>query len=239
MVGPMASNRGVDPSIIHYCELFESIQGEGATAGIPAVFLRLTGCNLDCVYCDTRYAQRRTAGDEANATVTTTALAAELNGRRLRRLILTGGEPLLQRDGLSHLGSALAEDWTIEVETNGTLCPTPSLLSRVAAWNVSPKLPSAGIPPNQAVVPEVLSILRDSQRAWLKLVVSRPSDLISGDALIAELSWPAERVVWMAEGTTVDQLVERGRWVAEAAVVRGQRFTTRLHVLLWSGQRGR
>lgn len=236
MVGPMASSP--DAPDIRYCELFESLQGEGPSAGTPSVFLRLVGCNLDCTYCDTRY-----AWDPRHLAHTVSAspslLGTQLQGRRLRHLVVTGGEPLLQQEALKSLLLRLSADWVVEVETNGTLRPNSSLISCVSTWNISPKLSNSQIPSARAISSDALIALRDTGRGWLKLVAASPTDLSEGDALISRFSWPTNRVVWMPEAADVHQLATRSRWLAEAALARGHHFSSRLHILLWSGERGK
>ena len=129
-------------------EIFYSLQGEGARAGSPAVFLRLAGCNLHCSWCDTKHSWGRgiaMAEDE---------LAAKIRGYDSPGLVITGGEPLLQAEAIEQLLCLLPESMYVEIETNGTIAPTPTLAKRVNQWNVSPKLAHAGNGVG-AIVPQV------------------------------------------------------------------------------------
>ncbi|MCC6213245.1 MAG: 7-carboxy-7-deazaguanine synthase QueE [Polyangiaceae bacterium] len=220
-------------------ELFDSLQGEGVSAGAPSRFLRLAGCNLACAWCDTRYSwdwARFDRGAEARW-MTLAELAERLASPPGERLVVTGGEPLLQREALAALAERLDPRTTIELETNGTLEPGPQLLGRVDQWNVSPKLTSAGGPELARVVPPALRALRDSGRAWLKLVV-QAAELEEAAALVASLGWPAGRVLLMARGATRAALAAQGPAVAAAALARGWRYSPRLHVELWGSRRG-
>src|SRR5882724_174538 len=164
-----------DSAMLKVSETFESLQGEGASAGAPAFFVRLAQCNLHCVWCDTKYTwdfERYRYEDEVREQPV--AQVAELvNGSPSRRLVLTGGEPLLQQRALKDFFARLAPDIVLEVETNGTIAPDPESVRRVNQWNVSAKLSSAGDPEQFRIRPEILAIFRDSGRAYLKLVVRR------------------------------------------------------------------
>ena len=221
-------------------EVFESLQGEGVSMGAPCVFVRLAQCNLHCTWCDTKYTwdfeQYRYEDEVREQSVA--EIAQLVNAATSRRLVLTGGEPLLQQRALKELFARLAPDITVEVETNGTIAPEAESLSRVNQWNVSPKLSNAGDPEQFRIRREVLSALRDSGRAFLKLVVSAETDYAEADALVASLTWPSDRVLFMPQATNRDQLRAASFAVAEAARARTFRFSSRLHLELWGGRRG-
>jgi len=221
-------------------EIFESLQGEGASTGAPCVFLRLAQCNLHCSWCDTKYTwdfERYRYEDEVREQ-SVAELAQLVNVAPSRRLVLTGGEPLLQQRALKEFFARLAPDIAVEVETNGTIVPEPAALSRVNQWNVSPKLSNAGDPEQFRIRPEALAMLRDSGRAYLKLVVNGDADFAEADSLVTRLSWPSDRVLLMPEAANRDQLRARSFAVAEAARKRSYRFSSRLHLELWGGRRG-
>jgi organic radical activating enzyme len=221
-------------------EIFESLQGEGVSSGAPCVFVRLAQCNLHCSWCDTKYTwdfERYRYEDEVHEQ-SVAEVARIVNAAPSRRLVLTGGEPLLQQRALKEFFARLAPDIAVEVETNGTIVPDPSALSRVNQWNVSPKLANAGDPAQFRIRPEALTVLRDTGRAYLKLVVNGEADLAEADALIARLAWPSDRVVLMPEAADREQLRARSFAVAEAARARSYRFSSRLHLELWGGRRG-
>jgi len=221
-------------------EIFESLQGEGVSTGTPCVFVRLAQCNLHCSWCDTRYTwdfERYRYDDEVREQ-SAAEVAQIVNAAPSRRLVLTGGEPLLQQRALKEFFARLAPDITVEVETNGTIVPEPAALSRVNQWNVSPKLNNAGDPEQFRIRPEALATLRDSDRAYLKLVVSDDADFAEADALVARFAWPADRVLLMPMASDREQLRARSFAVAEAARTRAYRFSSRLHLELWGGRRG-
>lgn len=226
--------------LLKISEIFESLQGEGISSGTPCVFVRLAQCNLHCTWCDTKYTwdfERYRYEDEVSEQ-SAEAVAERVNQAPSRRLVLTGGEPLLQQRALRTFFAALAADIFVEVETNGTVQPEDFAVSRVNQWNVSPKLANAGDPEQFRIRPPVLSALRDTGRAYLKLVVAEPHDLVEADALVARLAWPSERVLLMPQASDRAQLRARSLVVAEAAQTRAFRFSSRLHLELWGGRRG-
>lgn len=124
--------------------VFSSIQGEGRLIGTPAVFVRFAGCNLECFWCDTKYAQRIISGKAVNVT----ALHKEIMKHGKSHVVLTGGEPLLQNNRnlheLIHSIKTTDRDITIQLETNGTVNPGMDTLLNVDYITISPKLTSAG-----------------------------------------------------------------------------------------------
>ena len=226
-------------SALRISEVFASIQGEGASAGTPATFLRLGDCNLSCRYCDTVYSwdwRQYTRGSELfeeDPLVT----AARIRQFAPRRLVVTGGEPLLQQVALERLLAEL-EEFFVEIETNATIVPSVSLRLRVGQWNASPKLSNSGMHQAQRAKPEVLARLRETGRAWLKFVIAAPQDLDEVCELVSAAGWPADAVILMPEARTTMELATRSTFVAEAAMRHGFRFSTRLQVLLWNNARG-
>ena len=154
-------------------EIFHSIQGEGVSQGTPCVFLRLAGCNLACSWCDTAYSW--------NGTVPGVRLAPEKAAELVlhypcRRLVLTGGEPLIQQKALPAL-LRLLPDHAVEMETNGTIMPDTELLKRVTQFNVSPKLPHSGNNDVKTWKPDILRCLAGTEKAWFKFVVACEDDV--------------------------------------------------------------
>ena len=238
---------GIEADQLWVSERFVSLQGEGATAGVPSAFLRLGQCNLSCSWCDTPYTWDFEKFDRKQElqTVSFDALVAWLLPLNIRRLIITGGEPLVQHRKLMpflHLldQACLKENtdlFVIEVETNGTILSGSELSARVNQWNISPKLCSSGQSEKAALKPEVLAQYRVMDRAFLKFVLSDSADEQRALRLIAQLSWPKERVIFMPEARDKQSLRERSPRVAQIALREGVLFSSRLHLELYDGRR--
>ncbi len=225
--------------VLTLSEVFDSIQGEGASAGAPRTFVRLAGCNLTCSYCDTPYSWDFNRFDKAKETRRVSV--AEL-GQRLKGsagVVLTGGEPLLQQRRLVELVAGLSPEQVLEVETNGTIVPEQALLARVDQWNVSVKLGNSGQARRVAVVQPALAALRASGRMWLKCVVEQESDVAAVEALRASLKLAHERVLLQPQAVERETLRERSRDVVTWCRAAGFGFSPRLHVAAWGDARGR
>jgi 7-carboxy-7-deazaguanine synthase len=226
-----APARAAAPRQVRISELFLSLQGEGPSAGTPAHFLRLQGCDVGCVWCDSKYtwdtAGGRTLGiDEALAEL------LEMGGAPL--LVITGGEPL-QHPGVEALVAAALKSWPrVEIETSGLL-PPPVRNARLH-YNVSPKLPRAT--PRWAETWRHAAAWIAEPNATFKVVVGDPPDLDDALRLIADHALPRERVMLMPEGLTDEVLRERARDLAEVCKRQGLRLSPRLHVWMWGARRG-
>jgi 7-carboxy-7-deazaguanine synthase len=221
-------------------EIFESIQGEGASAGKPCIFVRLATCNLRCTWCDTRYTWDWDTYDyDAEVKrIDVAAVATRVAAHASRRVVVTGGEPLLQQKALASFLAALPADLFVEVETNGTIAPAEPIAARVDQWNVSPKLAHSGEPADRRFVRDALVAFRDTGRAWLKVVVGSEADAREADTLVASLDWPRERVLLMPLASTREELLPLVPLVSLLARERGVGVSPRLHVEKWGGRRG-
>ena len=230
-------------------EIFASLQGEGPSVGRPVAFVRLSRCNLACTWCDTAYTWRfegdnrphrdglafeRTANqitlDEADVAARIMALGQD-------RLVITGGEPLLQGAALARM-VALLQGMTVEIETNGTVAPHPALDPLVAQYNVSPKLAHSGNSAELALLPERLAGWAAEPKAYFKFVISAPNDLTEVLELIARHDMDRARVYLMPEGTDSATLRAREAWLAPLALQHGLRLSDRLHIHLYGDTRG-
>lgn len=230
-------------------EIFASLQGEGPSTGRPCAFVRLSRCNLACEWCDTAYTWRFTGDNrphrsgvdyERSANQVTLAeedVAARIAALGKPRLVVTGGEPLLQGAALARM-LALLPGVTVEIETNGTVAPHPALDPLVAQYNVSPKLTHSGNPAELALVPERLAQWAAEPRAVFKFVVAEPSDVEEVLSLAAKFAIPAERTWLMAEGTDPATLAARERWLAQLCLDNNLTLSKRLHIELYGDTRG-
>lgn len=229
-------------------ETFVSIQGEGKLTGVPSWFVRLSGCNLRCAWCDTPYA----SWAPEKTVRTMDSLLDEARGSGVRHAVVTGGEPLIF-PRTAELCARLRDEASMHVtiETAGTADPGAvcDLLS------ASPKLSTSA--PNPAAFPRehalhesrrenlpALQALLTRQRAkgldlQIKFVVTGPADLDEIGALLTRLEgWEAPDVLLMPEGRTREEIAAKQAWVASACVDRGWRYCQRLHIELFGNRRG-
>ena len=242
-------------------EIFASLQGEGPSIGRPSVFVRLSRCNLACTWCDTAYTWRFMGGNNLHQRPHRDGIAFERTANQITlgedevaahiatifasatppRLVITGGEPLLQGASLARMVAALSETVPaihVEIETNGTVAAHPALDALVDQYNVSPKLLHSGNPADLALIPDRLTAWAAEPRAFFKFVVAEQPDLIEIVALQERYAIAPDRLYVMPEGTQSGTLRDRSRWLAEAAQGNGWRFTDRLHIHLYGDTRG-
>ena len=230
-------------------EIFASVQGEGPSMGMPVAFMRLSRCNLACVWCDTAYTWHF-QGDErphrdgveydrkANQlSLPEDEVAARIMALGQSRLVITGGEPLLQAPALARL-LELLPDVSVEIETNGTTRAPAPLDIRIDQFNVSPKLAHSGNPADLALIPERLDTYATDPRAWFKFVIAAPADLDEVLALRDRYRFKPDHVFLMPEGTDSETLREREQWLAPLCVEHGFRMSDRLHIHLYGDTRG-
>lgn len=230
-------------------EIFASVQGEGPSAGAPVAFVRLSRCNLACLWCDTPYTWHF-EGDERphrdNATFERRAnqvsleiadVASRIRALGQRRLVVTGGEPILQAGPLAELLEEL-DDMTVEIETNGTTRAPPRLDIRIDQYNVSPKLAHSGNPETLALLPERLAAYAADPRAWFKFVIAQASDVDEVLSIQRAYAIPSARIFLMPEGTDSATLRRREEWLVPLCLDHGFRLSDRLHIHLFGDTRG-
>ncbi|MEN8773682.1 MAG: 7-carboxy-7-deazaguanine synthase QueE [Akkermansiaceae bacterium] len=232
-------------------EIFHTLQGEGASLGAPAVFLRLSLCNLHCHWCDTPYTWnwKKTPWEHQDGIkfskaeqiieLSPSEIAPLISKYHCDRLVLTGGEPLLQQDELAELTKLLPRAQFIEVETNGTQIPSKKFIEIPTQFNVSPKLSNSGIDENLRLNFKALNLLSSLETAFFKFVVCNQTDLDEVKALQSKLHLTSERIYLMPEGRDAETLQQRSLWLADICRDLGYRFSPRLHVLLWGNERAK
>jgi 7-carboxy-7-deazaguanine synthase len=222
---------------LRIAETFYSLQGEGSLVGVPSMFIRLTGCNLRCVWCDTPYTSWKPEGIE----MPLDDILAEVRGCRARHVVVTGGEPMLAPE-IVPLTARLRElGLHITIETAGTLfepvaCDLMSISPKLA--NSIPEGPFAAGHDRLRLNFEVLTRLTTSYDYQLKFVISSPADIDEARHIAESLNAPPTSVVLMPEGTVPAELASRAQWIAEACKREGYRYSPRLHVDLWGSRRG-
>lgn len=226
-------------------EIFHSIQGEGELTGVPSVFVRSSGCNLRCAWCDTPYASWQPDGTEMSVE----AVLEQVLAFSCRHAVLTGGEPMLAR-GIRELAAGLTDRGVhVTLETAGTI-PPAGIHCDLAS--LSPKL--ANSTPQQEAVGaawverhEKIRLQPACLREWitgyayqLKFVVSAESDLDEILGLLESVGGdiPAEKVLLMPEGVSTEVLAARRDFVVAACKQHGYRYCQRLQIELFGNTRG-
>ena len=219
-------------------EIFYSIQGEGALAGVPSIFVRTSGCNLRCVWCDTPYTSWQPEGDELSID----EILVRVDGYpQARHVVLTGGEPMIAPQVVELTERFRTRGLHTTIETAGTV------FKPVACdlMSISPKL-AHSTPPGVwestherlRIQPEVLQRLMSAYPYQLKFVVARPEDMEEIGSLLDRVAADRSRVVLMPEGIDSETLRQRSVWLAEICKREGFRFSPRLHVDLYGNTRG-
>lgn len=223
-------------------EIFYSIQGEGMLAGMPSVFVRLSGCNLRCDWCDTPYASWKPEG-EGRLMGT---ILADVRRNWARHVVVTGGEPMIH-PGIVQLTKKLKEHVEhITVETAGTVyepvvCDLMSISPKLA--NSTPTRREGGRFAAQhdrlRYQPEILKQLMAEYPYQLKFVVKQQSDVQEVRKIVEETGADRDRIMLMPEGVDAGALYERAQWMVEACKQLGYRYCPRLHIDLWGNERGK
>jgi 7-carboxy-7-deazaguanine synthase len=218
-------------------ELFYSLQGEGALVGVPSVFIRTSGCNLRCGWCDTPYTSWQPEGSEMEIG----QIVEQVKSHPARHVVVTGGEPMILPEVVPLTERLRALGLHITMETAGTVfrpvvCDLMSISPKLA--NSTPAGPAAAQHDRLRIQPDTLRELMAQYVYQLKFVISSPDDMAEVRALLETLAADRERVILMPEGTDRDRLRERSLWLAEICKDEGFRFSPRLHVELYGNKRG-
>ncbi|WP_232685694.1 7-carboxy-7-deazaguanine synthase QueE [Halobacterium zhouii] len=233
-------------------ELFYSLQGEGTLAGVPSVFVRTSGCNLRCWFCDSYH----TSWEPTHGQLSLNDVVAEVESHeKAEHVVLTGGEPLIHEQSVTLLERLDELGYHTTVETNGTVYRD----APIDLASISPKLNSSTPTPEkdpsgdgewaehhekQRIDIDALTRLVDTYDSQLKFVVTGSDDLPEIEKLLAQIRDEASTtvedsdVLLMPEGVTREQLDDSRNTVAELAMEHGYRYTPRLHVDLWNDAPG-
>lgn len=251
--------------MINVAELFYSIQGEGATSGWPAIFLRLTGCNLLCGgngtqfdkqlhdgatwRCDTievwQKVRRRISGNDLFTEIMN-LIPKDIYTPSLPQLVITGGEPLLSMKPelleLIYNYYARAVDGSkIEIETNGTIDPTGKLgeFSSQFRFNVSPKLANSGMSKEIRIQHKALHALNEYQNSIFKFVISSKDDWHEVvEDYILPIGISTEKIYLMPAADNRQLLIDNSLLVAELCKNEGVRYSPRHQVMIWDKTTG-
>jgi len=224
-------------------EIFHSIQGEGLLAGVPSIFIRTSGCNLRCHWCDTPYASWKPEGPEMSVE----EILKKLTEWNCDHIVLTGGEPMIAPD-LPELATALKKQKKhITIETAGTIlpnsipCDLASLSPKLSNSTPSPERDPAWAKKHEStrLQPEVIAEWISKYDFQLKFVVSTENDLAEIKGLLSRLPpVPLDQILLMPEGIDVKTLAARSPWLVDICKREGFRFCPRLHIELFGHTRG-
>ena len=239
------SNVDMDNGYLEISEFFfDTIQGEGIYMGVPAAFLRLQHCTLDCVWCDTKEVWR--FGDPYSFMELYYMMEESNLVRKLRagqHLVLTGGSPLKQQIQLFSFIQGFIERYGfkpfIEIENECTIMPSSLLATMIDCWNNSPKLSNSGNSVQARLKPIILEKLRDFKNSWFKFVISDEMDWNEIKVQYIDTGYvKREQIILMPEGVTREEIASNRELVVNMAIEQGVRYSTREHVVIWDKKTG-
>ena len=225
-------------------EIFYSLQGEGELMGMPSVFVRTSGCNLRCNWCDTPYASWNPEGRQ----MTPAEIVTEVNKHPAKHVVLTGGEPMIA-PGIHVLAEQLrAQGYHITIETaatvppDGIACDLASLSPKLAHSAPDARLDEAWRKKHEELrwQPAVVAAWIAAGNCQLKFVVGSEGDLVEIETMVGETGCtvPPGKILLMPEGVTVESLRAKAGWLGDLCKARGYRYAPRLHIELYGNRRG-
>jgi 7-carboxy-7-deazaguanine synthase len=238
-----ATQLSISPKYLNVNEIFgPTIQGEAIHTGQHVGFLRLAGCNLSCSWCDTPYSWDWSRYDKAEESrkMTLDEVAEQIKAMKVKRLIVTGGEPMLQQIRFAQLQELTG--CKLDIETNGTIAPKDGVEQAVDLFCVSPKLAHANDPEAARIKAEPLirfAELAAEGKALFKFVAKDISDFDEIDAICNLAYIPTESVWIMPEGADTVTQLNTARKLADAVIKRGWNLSLRVHTLIWNQERAR
>lgn len=223
-------------------ELYRSIQGEGRLTGVDSVFVRTSGCNLRCWFCDTPFTSWLPEGEDWSVD----DIIARVGELQSSHVVITGGEPMLFAELVPLCDRLQANGCHITIETAGTLY----LSVRCDLMSISPKL--AGSAPSEFEhprwharhertrhQPQVMQRLLDDYDYQLKFVIDNPADVDEVERYLLEFpSVDHGQVMLMPQGTNIESLTDRARWLEPLCTTRGFQYCPRRHIEWFGFQRG-
>ena len=228
--------------MLQIAEIYKSIQGEGEFTGTSSVFVRTTGCNLRCWFCDTPF----TSWEPEGKPQTIDQVLSQIAELEVEHVVVTGGEPLLLPDIVPLTAELRSRGHFVTLETAGTVFreATADLMS------ISPKLANSTPSVDRSATwskrheelrhrPVVIRSLIAESRYQLKFVIDVPSDVAQVEEWLAEFPEIERGRVWlMPQATTREELSARTDWIEASAAKNGFQFTSRLHIEQFGNARG-
>lgn len=226
-------------------EIFYSVQGEGELTGVPSVFVRSSGCNLRCTWCDTPYASWNPEGDQKSVTDIVKQVQSY---PAARHVVLTGGEPMVAKDmrtlaaEIKNLGHHITIETAATVKPDGIACDLASMSPKLLNSAPDPIEHGAWRKKHEATrwQPDVVRAWVDAYPYQFKFVVSRPEDIDEMEHMMAALhrEIPRHKILLMPEAKTLEKMRERAAWLSDICKARGYRYAHRLHIELYGNKRG-
>jgi len=205
-------------------EIFYSIQGEGTDMGLPTIFIRFTGCNLRCKYCDTKYAFYE------GKKMSVKNIYEIISKWKCNRICITGGEPLLQDEVYDLIDFLLKKDYKVSVETNGSI-DISNLAKKDVIIKMDIKLPSSGM--HEKMKLENIYMLGDKDE--LKFVIGSKEDYKYAKKIIEEYK-PRCNIIFQPVWKKLDAK-NLAEWILEDML--NVRLSIQLHKILWGKERGK
>lgn len=225
-------------------EIFYSIQGEGELTGVPSVFVRTSGCNLRCNWCDTMYASWNPQGTKMSVD----QIVAEVVHHPARHCVLTGGEPMIAKGirelalAIRSVGKHIIIETAATVPPDGIACDLASLSPKLSNSSPDKRLSDAWRQKHEQLrrQPAVIREWITHYTYQFKFVVTSVEDVEEIRSLLADLNRPIppHKVLLMAEGTTLETMQKRNKTLVELCKRHGYRLCHRLHVELFGHTRG-
>lgn len=216
-------------------EIYKAPQGEGRNIGVPSIFIRLQGCPVHCGWCDIKQSwAMRTSESKTMTPQEVVARVDVLSNQEISHVVITGGEPMMQRKEVERLVLGLQAGYHVEIETSGIYRP---LVDAHPQYNVSPKLPSA----QPKVAPSDILELYLQEDAVFKFVVSNREDFEAARFLCDRYQIPYSRVILMPQGIDKATII-KGMSDLENQILQEWpqvKMTTRLHILMHDNERKR
>lgn len=206
------------------CEIFRSLQGEGTLIGTPTTFIRLTGCNLDCEWCDTVYARKE--GKEMGLE----DVLAEVEKLETHFVCVTGGEPLMQKSTIGLLEGLLEEGYQVTLETNGSYSLEDLPCSMDLLVSMDMKCPSSGMQDKM----EMANLELLSPVDQLKFIVADRNDMMYAYELLQEHPVQCNIIFTPVGGLELKPVAD---FVLKKKL--NARVLPQLHKLIWGDERSR
>lgn len=239
-------------------EIFYTIQGEGKNIGKPSIFIRLSLCNLYCFWCDTDYtwnwentnfkhqndsnkAYKKFKKGDNIIKMTNEEILEQLKKYPCENLVITGGEPLVQKKdllGLLQYLKAYKDTYHIEFETNGTIIPDEKLDALTDQYNVSVKLANSLVSEKERIEAEAIRFFAQSPKSNFKFVLDTPQDFEEVEKIVKDFDIDAKKVYLMPQASKVQVLQAKQQGLVELCKTKGFNYTDRLHILIYGDKRG-